>query len=68
LLLPDKALSALDAKLRVLLPTEIRSIQQKPGIPSIYVTHDPEEAPSISDRVFVRYNSEIELAGTPFEI
>lgn len=67
-LLLDEPLSALDAKIRVSLRSEIRSIQQKLGITAIYVTHDQEEALSISDRVVVMYQGRIEQVGTPFEI
>ena len=52
-LLLDEPLSALDAKIRVKLRDDIRAIQQKLGITTIYVTHDQEEALSISDRVAV---------------
>jgi putative spermidine/putrescine transport system ATP-binding protein len=58
----------LDAKIRVSLRSEIRSIQQKLGITAIYVTHDQEEALSISDRVVVMYEGHMEQVGTPFEI
>ncbi len=67
-LLLDEPLSALDAKIRVQLRTEIRSIQQKLGITTIYVTHDQEEALSLSDRVVVMNSGHIEQIGTPFEI
>ena len=67
-LLLDEPLSALDAKIRVSLRSEIRSIQQKLGITAIYVTHDQEEALSISDRVVVMYKGQMEQVGTPFEI
>ena len=67
-LLLDEPLSALDAKIRVSLRSEIRSIQQKLGITAIYVTHDQEEALSISDRVVVMYEGQMEQVGTPFEI
>lgn len=67
-LLLDEPLSALDAKIRVSLRSEIRSIQQKLGITAIYVTHDQEEALSISDRVVVMYDGHMEQVGTPFEI
>jgi putative spermidine/putrescine transport system ATP-binding protein len=50
------------------LRSEIRSIQQKLGITAIYVTHDQEEALSISDRVVVMYEGQMEQVGTPFEI
>lgn len=67
-LLLDEPLSALDAKIRVSLRSEIRSIQQKLGITAIYVTHDQEEALSISDRVVVMNAGQMEQVGTPFEI
>jgi len=67
-LLLDEPLSALDAKIRVSLRAEIRTIQQTLGITAIYVTHDQEEALSLSDRVVVMYEGEIEQVGTPFEI
>lgn len=68
LLLLDEPLSALDAKIRLSLRTEIRAIQQQLGITTIYVTHDQEEALSLSDRVVVMNQSRIEQVGTPFEI
>jgi putative spermidine/putrescine transport system ATP-binding protein len=67
-LLLDEPLSALDAKIRVSLRQEIRAIQQELGITTIYVTHDQEEALSLSDRVVVMNNGHIEQVGTPFEI
>ncbi len=67
-LLLDEPLSALDAKIRVSLRAEIRAIQQKLGITAIYVTHDQEEALSLSDRVVVMHDGHIEQVGTPFEI
>ncbi len=67
-LLLDEPLSALDAKIRVSLRGEIRSIQQKLGITAIYVTHDQEEALSLSDRIVVMNMGEMEQIGTPFEI
>ena len=67
-LLMDEPLSALDAKIRVTLRAEIRAIQRSLGITAIYVTHDQEEALSISDRVVVMNNARIEQVGTPFEI
>jgi len=68
LLLLDEPLSALDAKVRVALRDEIRSIQKKLGITTVFVTHDQEEALSISDRVVVMYGGIAEQVGTPFEI
>ena len=67
-LLLDEPLSALDAKIRAMLRTEIRAIQQKTGITTIYVTHDQEEALSLSDRIVVMNAGRIEQVGTPFEI
>jgi len=67
-LLLDEPLSALDAKIRVMLRNEIRAIQQRLGITAIYVTHDQEEALSISDRVVVMYQGRMEQVGTPFQI
>ena len=67
-LLLDEPLSALDAKVRVQLREEIRRIQLELGITTIYVTHDQEEALSISDRVAVMYGGKIEQVGTPSEM
>jgi putative spermidine/putrescine transport system ATP-binding protein len=67
-LLLDEPLSALDAKIRITLRAEIRAIQQKLGTTAIYVTHDQEEALSISDRIVVMYDGRMEQVGTPFEI
>jgi putative spermidine/putrescine transport system ATP-binding protein len=67
-LLLDEPLSALDAKIRVELRSEIRRIQQELGITTIYVTHDQEEALSLSDRIVVMSAGKIEQVGTPFEI
>jgi putative spermidine/putrescine transport system ATP-binding protein len=67
-LLLDEPLSALDAKIRVRLRAEIRAIQKTLGITTIYVTHDQEEALSISDRIVVMKDGRIQQVGTPFEI
>jgi putative spermidine/putrescine transport system ATP-binding protein len=67
-LLLDEPLSALDAKIRVELRNEIRRIQQELDITTIYVTHDQEEALSLSDRVVVMNAGKIEQIGTPHEI
>ena len=67
-LLLDEPLSALDAKIRVTLRHEIRTIQRQLGITTVYVTHDQEEALSLSDRVVVMSEGHIEQIGTPFEI
>ncbi len=68
LLLLDEPLSALDAKIRVELRQEIRRIQQTLGITTIYVTHDQEEALSLSDRIVVMSQGHMEQVGTPFQI
>jgi putative spermidine/putrescine transport system ATP-binding protein len=67
-LLLDEPLSALDAKIRVALRKEIRSIQRQLGITTVYVTHDQEEALSLSDRVVVMSEGRIEQIGTPADI
>jgi putative spermidine/putrescine transport system ATP-binding protein len=67
-LLLDEPLSALDAKIRVSLRAEIRSIQKRLGITAIFVTHDQEEALSISDRIVVMYDGNVEQVGSPFDI
>ena len=67
-LLLDEPLSALDAKVRVQLRDEIRRIQLQLGITALYVTHDQEEALSVSDRVVVLSHGRIEQVGTPAEI
>ena len=67
-LLLDEPLSALDAKIRVSLREEIRAIQRELGITTIYVTHDQEEALSMSDRIVVMNAGVAEQVGDPFEI
>ncbi len=67
-LLMDEPLSNLDAKLREVMRTEIRRIQQTLGITSVYVTHDQIEAMTLSDRVVVMNRGHIEQIGTPQEI
>ncbi|MEO8856738.1 MAG: ABC transporter ATP-binding protein [Burkholderiaceae bacterium] len=66
-LLLDEPLSALDAKIRVSLREEIRTLQRALGITSVFVTHDQEEALSISDRVVVLNEGRVEQIGTPSE-
>jgi putative spermidine/putrescine transport system ATP-binding protein len=68
MLLLDEPLSALDAKIRVSLRQEIRSIQRDLGITTVFVTHDQEEALSISDRIVVMSAGNVEQVGTPFEV
>jgi putative spermidine/putrescine transport system ATP-binding protein len=67
-LLLDEPLSALDAKIRISLRQDIRALQRELGITSIFVTHDQEEALSISDRIAVMNEGRIEQIGTPLEI
>ena len=67
-LLLDEPLSALDAKIRIVLRKEIRSIQRQLGITTVYVTHDQEEALSLSDRVVVMSEGRIEQIGSPAAI
>jgi putative spermidine/putrescine transport system ATP-binding protein len=67
-LLLDEPLSALDAKVRVQLREEIRRIQTQLGITTLYVTHDQEEALSVSDHVAVMWSGRIEQMGTPSEM
>jgi putative spermidine/putrescine transport system ATP-binding protein len=67
-LLLDEPLSALDAKIRVALRNEIRSIQRGLGITTVYVTHDQEEALSLSDRIVVMSEGRVEQIGRPPEI
>ena len=67
-LLLDEPLSALDAKIRVSLREEIRALQKELGITTIFVTHDQEEALSMSDRIVVLNEGRAEQIGTPFEV
>jgi iron(III) transport system ATP-binding protein len=67
-LLMDEPLSNLDAKLREVMRTEIRRIQQTLGITSVYVTHDQIEAMTLSDRIVVMNEGRIEQIGPPPEI
>ncbi len=68
MLLLDEPLSALDAKIRVALREQIRAIQRELGITTVFVTHDQEEALSISDRIVVMNAGKVEQFGTPFEV
>ncbi|AEO46980.1 ABC transporter ATP-binding protein [Rhodospirillum rubrum] len=68
ILLLDEPLSALDAKIRVSLREEIRAVQRELGITTVFVTHDQEEALSMSDRVVVMHNGRADQVGAPFEI
>ena len=64
----DEPLSNLDAKLRVQLRNELKRMQQEFGITTIYVTHDQEEALTLSDRIAVFNKGSIEQIGTPNEV
>ncbi len=68
LLLLDEPLSALDARLRTQLRREIRNIQKRIGLTTIYVTHDQEEALSLADKIVVMRKGTIEQSGTPQEL
>jgi spermidine/putrescine transport system ATP-binding protein len=67
-LLLDEPLGALDAKLRKALQLELKAIQEEVGITFIYVTHDQEEALTMSDRIAVMSEGRIEQVGTPREV
>ncbi|MFA5577349.1 MAG: ABC transporter ATP-binding protein [Tissierellaceae bacterium] len=67
-LLLDEPFSNLDAKLRIKMRNEIKELQKKIGITMIFVTHDQEEALSISDRIVIMNNGIIEQIGTPKEV
>jgi putative spermidine/putrescine transport system ATP-binding protein len=67
-LLLDEPLSALDAKIRAELRTELRRLQLDLGITTLLVTHDQEEAMSMSDRVVVMNQGRIEQLGTPRDL
>lgn len=68
ILLFDEPLSNLDTKLRQYMRNEIRSLQRRLGITSIYVTHDQEEAMAISDQVVIMNEGKIQQIGSPQEI
>ncbi|MCL1949008.1 MAG: ABC transporter ATP-binding protein [Turicibacter sp.] len=68
ILVLDEPLSNLDAKLRHQLRQELKNLQRSFGITTIYVTHDQEEALTLSDRIAVFNNGSIEQVGTPKEI
>src|SRR3982751_603217 len=67
-LLFDEPLSNLDAKLRADMRIELRELEHRLGITSVYVTHDLEEALAMSDRIVVMRDGVIEQTGTPDEI
>lgn len=67
-LLLDECLSALDKKLRVEMQAELRKILEESGITTFFVTHDQEEAMTLSDYIIVMNNGVIEQIGTPFDV
>jgi len=67
-LLLDEPLSNLDAKLRVEMRSELRQLQQKVGITTVYVTHDQEDANAVADRIAVLDHGRIQQIGTPVEL
>src|SRR5207253_2850541 len=67
-LLLDEPLSNLDAKLRVQLRWELRALQQRLGMTFVYVTHDQDEALSLSDWIAVMNAGRVEQAGAPWDI
>ncbi|MEU5312437.1 ABC transporter ATP-binding protein [Streptomyces sp. NPDC021562] len=67
-LLLDEPLGALDLKLREQMQTELKALQREVGITFVFVTHDQEEALTMSDRVAVFHQGRIEQVGTPAEI
>jgi len=64
----DEPLSNLDAKLRVQMRTEIKSLQQRLGTTTVYVTHDQVEAMTMADRIVVLKEGRIEQVGSPLEL
>lgn len=67
-LLMDEPLSNLDAKLRIYMRSEIRTLQKRLGITCIYVTHDQKEALALADRIAVLNGGKVEQIATPFEL
>ena len=68
LLLMDEPLGALDRKLREQMQLELRNLQQSLGITTLYVTHDQDEAMSMSDRIVVMRDGKIEQVGSPGQL
>ena len=68
LLLLDEPLSALDHKLRLQMQSELKRLQRELGITFVFVTHDQEEALSMSDRIAVMKDGKFQQIGTPIEI
>jgi iron(III) transport system ATP-binding protein len=67
-LLLDEPLSNLDAKMRVQVRRELRDLQQRLGLTTIFVTHDQEEANTVSDRIAVMNDGVVQQIGTPMEL
>src|SRR6202789_4535908 len=67
-LLLDEPLGALDARIRKQLRVELKAVQEEVGITFVFVTHDQEEALSMSDRLAVMSNGRVEQVGTPVEV
>ncbi len=67
-MLLDECLSALDKKLRVEMQTELRRILEETGVTTFFVTHDQEEAMTLSDQIVVMRDGKIEQTGSPFEV
>ncbi|GAA0681812.1 ABC transporter ATP-binding protein [Natronoarchaeum mannanilyticum] len=65
--LMDEPLSNLDAKLRTQMRTELQALQQDLGVTTLYVTHDQTEAMTMSDRIAILNNGELQQIGTPLE-
>src|SRR5690606_24316550 len=68
LLLMDEPLSNLDAKLRLRLRAELKTLQRQFGVTTLYVTHDQDEALSLSDRIVVMQAGRAQQVGTPEEV
>lgn len=68
ILLFDEPLSNLDAKLRMKLRSELKSLHKRHGATSIYVTHDQVEALALSDKIVVMKDGKIQQIGTPYEV
>ncbi|WP_374656290.1 putative 2-aminoethylphosphonate ABC transporter ATP-binding protein [Dongia sp.] len=68
LLLLDEPLSALDARVRQHLRTELKQLQRRLGVTTIMVTHDQEEALAIADRIVVMNEGRVEQIGTPMDV
>lgn len=67
-LLLDEPLSNLDAKIRMRIRFELKALQKKLKIPTLYVTHDQEEALSIADRIAIMHNGKVLQIGTPQQV